>query len=119
MGITYPYSQLTLVETPVSFSGFAVPIKGEVRWPSPVCCFYRNGESGCGVIIKRGQPFKKRMLPEMSSFYNSPEDMLSADLVSSLSSMFLNEYRYNVNQVKLLLYSVISPSLCGVAGQRV
>lgn len=34
MGITYPYSQLTLVETPVSFSGFAVLIKGEVKWPS-------------------------------------------------------------------------------------
>ena len=58
-----------------------------------------------------GAAFKKRMLPEMSSFYNSMEDMLSADLVSSLSSMFLNDYRYNVNEASLLLYSFISPSL--------
>lgn len=47
------------------------------------------------------------MMPEMSSFYSSTEDMLSSDLTRSLSSMFLNEYRYNVNQARLLLYSVV------------
>lgn len=57
---------------------------------------------------KASAAFRKRMMPEMSSFYSSPEDMLSADLVSSLSSMFLNEYRYNVNQASLLLYSLVS-----------
>lgn len=58
----------------------------------------------------------------MSSFYSSTEDMLSSDLTRSLSSMFLNEYRYNVNQAKVLLYSVVSPSLLwrnGVASTSV
>ena len=66
--------------------------------------------------------FRKRMMPEMSSFYSSTEDMLSSDLTRSLSSMFLNEYRYNVNQAKVLLYSVVSPSLLwrnGVASTSV
>lgn len=52
----------------------------------------------------------------MSSFYSSTEDMLSSDLTRSLSSMFLNEYRYNVNQARLLLYSVVSPSLLWRSG---
>ena len=56
------------------------------------------------------------MMPEMSSFYSSTEDMLSSDLTRSLSSMFLNEYRYNVNQARLLLYSVVSPSLLWRSG---
>ena len=60
--------------------------------------------------------FRKRMMPEMSSFYSSTEDMLSSDLTRSLSSMFLNEYRYNVNQARLLLYSVVSPSLLWRSG---
>lgn len=42
--------------------------------------------------------------------------MLSSDLTRSLSSMFLNEYRYNVNQARLLLYSVVSPSLLWRSG---
>ena len=116
MGITYPYSQLTLVETPVSFSGFARPNKGGSEMAQPGMLFLPERGIGMWSDHKAGAAFKKRMLPEMSSFYNSPEDMLSADLVSSLSSMFLNEYRYNVNQVKLLLYSVISPSLLWSGG---
>ena len=111
MGITYPYSQLTLVETPVSFSGFARPNKGGSEMAQPGMLFLPERGIGMWNDHKAMAAFRKQMMPEMSSFYNSQEDMLSADLVSSLSSMFLNEYRYQVNQAKLLLYSVISPSL--------
>ena len=111
MGITYPYSQLTLVETPISFSGFARPNKGGSEMAQPGMLFLPERGIGMWNDHKASAAFRKRMMPEMSSFYSSPEDMLSADLVSSLSSMFLNEYRYNVNQASLLLYSLVSPSL--------
>ena len=75
-------------------------------------------ERGIGMWndYKAEVAFRKRMMPEMSSFYSSTEDMLSSDLTRSLSSMFLNEYRYNVNQARLLLYSVVSPSLLWRSG---
>ena len=53
MGITYPYSQLTLVETRSLFSGFARPNKGEVKWPSRDVISAGTGGSGCGMIIRR------------------------------------------------------------------
>ncbi|WP_455508793.1 hypothetical protein [Butyricimonas paravirosa] len=122
MGITYPYSQLTLVETPVSFSGFARPNKGGSEMAQPGMLFLPERGIGMWNDHKAEVAFRKRMIPEMSSFYSSTEDMLSSDLTRSLSSMFLNEYRYNVNQASLLLYSVVSPSLLwrgGVASTSV
>ena len=116
MGITYPYSQLTLVETPVSFSGFARPNKGGSEMAQPGMLFLPERGIGMWNDYKAEVAFRKRMMPEMSSFYSSTEDMLSSDLTRSLSSMFLNEYRYNVNQARLLLYSVVSPSLLWRSG---
>ena len=116
MGITYPYSQLTLVETPVSFSGFARPNKGGSEMAQPGILFLPERGIGMWNDYKAEVAFRKRMMPEMSSFYSSTEDMLSSDLTRSLSSMFLNEYRYNVNQARLLLYSVVSPSLLWRSG---
>ena len=116
MGITYPYSQLTLVETPVSFSGFARPNKGGSEMAQPGMLFLPERGIGMWNDYKAEVAFRKRMMPEISSFYSSTEDMLSSDLTRSLSSMFLNEYRYNVNQASLLLYSVVSPSLLWRSG---
>ena len=110
MGITYPYAQLTLVETPISFSGFARPNKGGSEMAQPGMLFLPERGVGMWNDYKADAAFKKRMVPEMLSYYSSPEEMLSSDLTRDLSSMFLTEYRYSISMTKLLLYSVISPS---------
>ena len=104
------------METPVSFSGFARPNKGGSEMAQPGMLFLPERGIGMWNDYKAEVAFRKRMMPEMSSFYSSTEDMLSSDLTRSLSSMFLNEYRYNVNQARLLLYSVVSPSLLWRSG---
>ena len=81
MGITYPYAQLTLVETPISFSGFARPNKGGSEMAQPGMLFLPERGVGMWNDYKADAAFKKRMVPELLSSYGSPEEMLSTDLI--------------------------------------
>ena len=85
MGITYPYAQLTLVETPISFSGFARPNKGGSEMAQPGMLFLPERGVGMWNDYKADAAFKKRMVPELLSSYGSPEEMLSTDLIRALS----------------------------------
>ena len=63
MGITYPYAQLTLVETPISFSGFARPNKGGSEMAQPGMLFLPERGVGMWNDYKADAAFKKRMVP--------------------------------------------------------
>ena len=63
MGITYPYSQLTLVETPVSFSGFARPNKGGSEMAQPGMLFLPERGIGMWSVYKAAVAFRGGVRP--------------------------------------------------------
>lgn len=117
MGITYPYSRLALVETPVSFSSFSRPNKGGSEMAQPGMLFLPERGIGMWNDNEAILAFRKKVMPDVLAFYRSEEEMISNDLTMSLSSMFLHEYSFHMSQAEMFLYSLVSSSFYGV-GRR-
>ncbi len=116
MGITYPYKQLILVESPISFASFVRPHKGGSEMAQPGMLFLPERGVGLWNDYQATYTFLKKMMPDVPFSYTSWEELKSSDLTNILSRLFLQEATYDVSQIKLWLNALISPSSSSVEG---